>query len=181
MDSLDVNILNGACVDNEIKEICNTTNSADDQVFSNQYENKNCTMGVASTLSQLLENGDSKRPNSGGHSSESSGRGSGTSITQFASHAPKVLKNRAMFGSSSNTSGIGGSTVSGGRIYDRNLSIDSMFPPQMPPVESFPGMKSRGSDTSSAASGNRRLHNKTPRKGKRGVTMYDNEGPKTEL
>ena len=58
---------------------------------------------------------------------------------------------------------------------------DSMFPPTMPPVESFPGMRSKGSGTSSGASSKMGHHNMLPKKAKRGVTMYDNEGPKTEL
>ena len=104
-------------------------------------------------------------------------------MNQYLNHAPKVLKNRAMFGSGSNNSGLGvGSNAStGDRIYARNLSIDSMFPPQMPPVESFPGMRSKGSANSSGASSKLGHHNMLPKKAKRGVTMYDNEGPKTEL
>ena len=182
MDSLDVNILNVGGMDNETKEISNATSSEDDHGFSSQYGQENCNMNFISTLNKNIEQNGPKRPNSEGNSSESSGRGSGTSMTQFSNHAPKVLKNRAMFGSSTNTSGIGASSINGGdRIYARNLSIDSMFPPQMPPVESFPGMRSKGSANSSGASSNRGFNSKPPRKAKRGVTMYDNEGPKTEL
>ena len=56
-----------------------------------------------------------------------------------------------------------------------------MFPPQMPPVESFPGMSSKGSANSSGASSKMGHNNKPIKKAKRGITMYDNEGPKTEL
>ena len=185
MDSLDVNILNGSILDNETKELSHGTNSSeDDHGFSSQYEHDNSHTNYTSHMNRNLEHHDTpKRLPYEGSTSESSGRGSGSSMNQFSNHAPKVLKSRAMFGSGSNTSGLGGvsSTTTGDRIYARNLSIDSMFPPQMPPVESFPGMRTKGSANSSGASSKMGHHNMPPRKAKRGVTMYDNEGPKTEL
>jgi len=176
-----VNILNGGVMDNDSKEmISNGTNSEDDHGFSSQYGQDNShTHYNTSTLNKTLEHDDLKRPISEGSSSESSGRGSGSSMNQFSKHAPKVLKSRSM---SSNTSGIGASSSNtGDRIYARNLSIDSMFPPQMPPVESFPGMRSKGSAGSSGTSSKIGYNTKAQMKAKRGVTMYDNEGPKTEL
>ena len=184
MDSLDINVLNGGVMDNESKEmISNTTSSEDDNGFSSQYGQDNSHIHYnTSTINKILENDIQKRPVSEESSSESSGRGSGSSMNQFSKHAPKALKNRSMFGSSSNTSGIGGRSTNGGdSIYTRNLSIDSMFPPQMPPVESFPGMRSKGSAGSSGKSSKMGYNNYQQKKAKRGVTMYDNEGPKTEL
>ena len=181
MDSLDINVLNGGLMDNESKEISN--GSDEDNGFSSQYGGQeNDQMNYISSLNKHFDPQKPKRPISEGSSSESSGRGSGSSMNQFSNHAPKVLKNRAIFGSGSNTSGNGASNTStGDRIYARNLSIDSMFPPQMPPVESFPGMSSKSSANSSGASSKMGFNNRPPNKTKRGVTMYDNEGPKTEL
>lgn len=185
MDSLDANILNGSILDNETKELSHGTNSSeDDHGFSSQYEHDNGHTNYISNMNKNMERQDTpKRQLYEGSTSESSGRGSGSSMNQFSNHAPKALKSRSMFGSGSNTSGLGGisSSSNGDRIYARNLSIDSMFPPTMPPVESFPGMRSKGSGTSSGASSKMGHHNMLPKKAKRGVTMYDNEGPKTEL
>ena len=185
MDSLDANILNGSILENDTKELSHGTNSSeDDHGFSSQYEHDNSHTNYISHMNKNMENQDSpKRRIYEGSASESSGRGSGSSMNQFSNHAPKLLKSRAMFGSGSNNSGLGvGSNVSNGdRIYARNLSIDSMFPPQTPPVESFPGMRNKDSANSSGASSKLGHHNMLPKKAKRGVTMYDNEGPKTEL
>ena len=182
MDSLDVNVLNGGALDIESKDISNSTSSEDDHGFSSQYGQDNSQTHYLSTLNENIEDhDDSKRPISEGSTSESSGRGSGTSMNQFSNHAPKLLKNRQMFGStmSSNANSNSNESGSGNRIYVRNLSIDSMFPPQMPPVESFPGMRSKGSASSSGASS--KMGFMPQKKAKRGVTTYDNEGPKTEL
>ena len=92
-------------------------------------------------------------------SSESSGRGSGTASAGHFS-----------FGK---VDGGGPPARCRNPIYDRTLSIDTMFPPQMPPVEDKLGMEEGQRSASSSARSAGAL--------RRGVTSYEHSVPRTEL
>ena len=132
------------------------------------------TVKVGSAITGMMLQ--KQEPRARSRSSESSGRGSGTSNQMMLNFKQAEYMNSIK---NSTNSSRRVHTSNNRTIYDRNLSIDSMFPPQMPPVEDKLGFE--GSHSSIQLRHGSNSAGSTART-RRGVTTYENGSiPRTEL